>query len=85
MANGIVPGKRQGAAYSEAELAASGLGIKVASPYLCQRVAYVKAIGLGKGVTEIKPKKEAAKEIRALWAHLNKLNPRTAAKAKAGA
>lgn len=77
--NGIVPGKRQGAAYSEAELAASGLGIKVASSYLCQRVAYVKAIGLGKGVTEIEPKKDASKEIRALWAQLNELNPRTAA------
>jgi chromosome partitioning protein len=77
--NGIVPGKRQSAAYSEAELAASGLGIKVASSYLCQRVAYVKAIGLGKGVTEIEPKKDAAKEIRALWAQLNELNPRTAA------
>ena len=77
--NGIVPSKRQGAAYSEAELAASGLGIKVASSYLCQRVAYVKAIGLGKGVTEIEPKKDASKEIRALWAQLNELNPRTAA------
>jgi chromosome partitioning protein len=77
--NGIVPGKRQGTAYSEAELAASGLGIKVASSYLCQRVAYVKAIGLGKGVTEIEPKKDAAKEIRALWSQLNELNPGTAA------
>ena len=77
--NGIVPGKSHAAAYSEAELAASGLGIKVAPPYLCQRVAYVKAIGLGKGVTEIEPKKDAAKEIRALWAQLNELNPGTAA------
>ena len=83
--NGIVPGKRQGAAYSEAELAASGLGIKVASSYLCQRAAYVKAIGLGKGVTEIEPKKEAAKEIRALWAHLNDTQPKNGRKAKAGA
>ena len=63
--NGIAPGRGQGAADSEAELAASGLGIKVAPPYLCQRAAYVKAIGLGKRVTEIKPKNEAAKEIRA--------------------
>jgi chromosome partitioning protein len=80
--NGIVPGKGQDAAYSEAELAASGLGIKVAPPYLCQRVAYVKAIGVGKGVTELEPKKDAAKEVRALWTFLNELNP-AAPKAKA--
>jgi hypothetical protein len=45
--NGIQPGKGQESTYSEAELAASSFGIKVApSPaYLCPRAAYVKAIG----------------------------------------
>ncbi len=81
--NGIVPGKGQRTAYSEAELAASGLGIKVAPPYLCQRVGYVKAIGTGKGVVEAEPKKEAAKEIRDLWAYLNELNPVAVLKARA--
>jgi chromosome partitioning protein len=83
--NGITPGKAQEAAYSEAELAASSLGIKVApSPaYLCQRAAYVKAIGIGKGVTESEPRGPAANEIREVWAYLNTLDPITTAKEKA--
>ncbi len=49
--NGITPGKGQEAAYSEAEIAASSFGVKVSpSPaYLCQRTAYVKAIGAWQG------------------------------------
>jgi chromosome partitioning protein len=80
--NGITPGKGQEAAYSEAEIAASSLGIKVApSPaYLCQRAAYVSAIGVGKGVTESKPRGAAANEIREVWAYLNALDPITALK-----
>ena len=82
--NGIMPGKGQEAAYSEAELAASSLGVKVApSPaYLCQRAAYVKAVGLGKGVTESEPRGQAAKEIRDVWAFLNTLDPLVTAKEK---
>lgn len=80
--NGIVPGRGQKGAYSEAELAASGLGIKVAPPYLCQRAAYVKAIGIGKGVVETEPKKEAANEVRALWNYLNEIDPVAVLKAK---
>jgi chromosome partitioning protein len=80
--NGIMPGKGQEGAYSEAELAAASLGIKVApSPaYLCQRVDYVKAIGTGQGVTEAKPRSQAANEIRAVWAFLNTLDPLTTGK-----
>jgi chromosome partitioning protein len=83
--NGITPGKAQEAAYSAAELAASSLGIKVTpSPaYLCQRAEYVNAIGIGKGVTESKPKSPAANEIREVWAYLNTLDPITSAKEKA--
>jgi chromosome partitioning protein len=83
--NGITPGKGQEAAYSEAELAASSLGITVApSPaYLCQRAAYVNAIGAGKGVTEHKPREQAAQEIRDLWGFLNTLDPLVVEKEKA--
>jgi chromosome partitioning protein len=85
--NGITPGKApvQEAAYSEAEIAASSLGVKVApSPgYLCQRVAYVNAIGAGKGVTEHKPRDPAAQEIRSIWEFLNTLDPLVAEKEKA--
>jgi chromosome partitioning protein len=83
--NGVTPGKGQEAAYSEAELAASSLGITVApSPaYLCQRAAYVNAIGAGKGVTEHKPRDQAAQEIRELWDFLNTLDPLVVEKEKA--
>jgi chromosome partitioning protein len=83
--NGITPGKGQEAAYSEAEIAASSLGITVApSPaYLCQRTAYVNAIGAGKGVTEHKPRDPAAKEIRDVWEFLNTLDPIVVEKEKA--
>jgi chromosome partitioning protein len=83
--NGITPGKGQEAAYSEAEIAASSLGITVApSPaYLCQRAAYVKATGAGKGVTELKSSGQSADEIRAVWDFLNTLNPIVAEKEKA--
>src|SRR5258706_13913114 len=82
--NGIMPGKGQEAAYSEAELAASSLGIRVApSPaYLCQRASYVKAIGVGKGVTELEPRKHAANEMREVWAFLNTLDPLVTEKEK---
>jgi chromosome partitioning protein len=82
--NGITPGKRQEAAYSEAELAASSLGIKVApSPaYLCQRAGYVKATGAGKGVTELKSSGQAAGETRAVWDFLNTLDPLVVEKEK---
>ncbi len=75
--NGITPGRGQEAAYLEAEIAASSLGVKVASApaYLCQRAAYVKAIGAGKGVTELEPKGQAAGEVRAVWDYLNTLDP----------
>jgi chromosome partitioning protein len=83
--NGIVPGRGQDAAYSEAEVAASSLGVKVAPApaYLCQRTAYVKAIGAGKGATELEPKGQAAKEIHAVWDVLNTLDPVFAEKEKA--
>jgi chromosome partitioning protein len=85
--NGITPGKAQEAAYSEAGIAASSLGIKVApSPaYLCQRAAYVKAIGVGKGVTESEPRGSAANEIREVWTYLNTLDPITSPKVGAAA
>jgi chromosome partitioning protein len=82
--NGITPGKGQEAAYSEAEIAASSLGIKVSpSPaYLCQRAAYVKAIGAGKGVTEFDSRGQAAQEIRDVWGFLNSLDPLVTSKEK---
>jgi chromosome partitioning protein len=82
--NGITPGKSQEAAYSEAEIAATSLGIRVAPTpaYLCQRAAYVKAIGIGKGVTESEPRGSAANEIRNVWAYLNICDPVAAPKEK---
>jgi hypothetical protein len=66
-----MPGKRQEAAYVEPSLA-----------YLCQRASYLKATGVGKGVTELEPRKRAAQEIREVWALLNSLDPLVTEKEK---
>jgi hypothetical protein len=53
----------------------SDFTVAPAQAYLCQRAAYVNAIGAGKGVTEHKPRDQAAQEICALWGFLNTLDP----------
>jgi chromosome partitioning protein len=63
--------------YDEAALAVQSLGFTVAPTYVCHRATFEKAINHGKGATEMRGKSFAAKEIIALWQHLNKLSPIT--------
>jgi chromosome partitioning protein len=61
--------------YEEAALAVQSLGFTVAPTYVCHRATFEKAINHGKGATEMRGKSYAAREIIALWQHLNTLSP----------
>ncbi len=64
--------------FSEAQVAAEGMGLAVSPKYLVHRKVYATSLAKGLGVTEFELKKDAKKaveEIRELWAFLNGPNP----------
>lgn len=61
--------------FSEAQVAAEGMGLMVCPVYLEHRKPYASSLAKGLGVTEFEPKGKAAGEIRKLWAFLNDKNP----------
>lgn len=69
--------------FSEAQVAAEGMGLKVSPKYLIHRRPYASSLALGLGVTEFEPKGKAADEVRELWGFLNSLQPVVKAQEKA--
>lgn len=70
-----IPDDKPDATYAEAAAAIEGLGLKVASAFVCYRQTFIRATNMGKGVSEVAPKALASKEIAALWQELNQLSP----------
>lgn len=66
------------AAYDDAALPLTQMGIAVAPTGIGHRKAFVTAITQGRCVTEISPKDKASDEIRALWKDLNDFENRPA-------
>ena len=63
--------------FSEAEVAAQGMGLVVSPVYLKHLKAYATSLAKGLGVTEFEPKGKPAEQMRRLWAFLNEKNPVT--------
>ena len=63
--------------FSEAQVAAEGMGLAVSPKYLMHRKVYATALAKGLGATEFEPKKDAKKaadEVKELWEYLNERN-----------
>jgi len=65
-----VPSSSAKKTYAKAAQLVTNIGIRVASKYIVDRVAYTKATDAGKGVTEMKGDAKASDEITALWQEL---------------
>jgi chromosome partitioning protein len=57
--------------YTKAAEAVAKFGLQVAKSYVGDRVAFIRATDVGKGVTEMAAKSGAAKDIQKLWAELD--------------
>ena len=57
----------QGRLADEAAAAIARLGVPLAAPRCCQRVAYTRSVAAGRGVLEHAPSSKAAAEIRPLY------------------
>jgi chromosome partitioning protein len=68
------PRARQASHIQEGIAALEAIG-KLFRPYIRARAAFQDAARTGKGVTEVDPKGEAAREMRALWLALNRRLP----------
>jgi chromosome partitioning protein len=72
--NACVPPTSSGesATTAEARAALAGMGLRVASASLTQRIDYTRALNGGEAVSEFAPESKATAEVRRLWSEVQK-------------
>lgn len=73
--NAVRTGKGAVLEYAKAAQVIERFGVRVSATYIGDRKSFQIAVETGKGVTERKPRDEAATELVALWSELNETPP----------